>query len=275
MQQTRLEKAIVILNARQLRPESASHIGDIDARALLIVTVVYLLAMLSIPLQRTDAIIWFAVYPIISAPLAHIPYERLFRNSLYVLPLLVFIGIFNPFFDRTPAFTVFGLTISNGWISFISILIRGLLATQALLLLIHVAGFNEICEALRRIGFPTVIVTQLLMVYRYLQVLLQEALTMQRARMARSYGRDSLKASFRASSWGSFVGQLLLRTIERGRRINMAMKARCFHGSLSVVPSSRWDTADTVYCLIWVPLILALRFLDITTLLLALLPLNS
>ena len=264
---TRLEKAITILNARQAKPDVMSHIGGIDTRALLIVTVVYLVAMLSVPLQRTDAIIWFAVYPIISAPLAHIPYERLFRNSLYVLPLLIFIGIFNPFFDRQPAFTVFGLTVSAGWVSFLSILIRGLLATQALLLLIRVAGFNEMCESLRRLGFPAVIVTQLLMVYRYLEVLLQEALTMQRARQARSYGRDS----FKASMWGPFIGQLLLRTLERSRRINMAMKARGFRGSLSVSAPTRWDTAATVYCLIWIPVILFLRLADITTLLLSLL----
>lgn len=266
MKPTRLEKAITILNARQMKPAEPSHIGDIDVRALLIVTVVYLVAMLSVPLQRTEAIIWFAAYPIISAPLAHIPYERLFRNSLYVLPLLFFIGIFNPIYDRRPALIVFGITVSAGWISFISILIRGLLATQALLLLIRIAGFNEMCEALRRLGFPGVIATQLLMVYRYLSVLLQEALTMQRARMARSYG----KSSFRASMWGQFVGQLLLRTIERSRRINMAMKARGFKGSLSTSPPSHWDTAATVYCLIWILVILALRFLDVSTLLLTL-----
>lgn len=89
MKQTRLEQAITILNARQLKQGETSHIGDIDSRALLGVTVVYLVAMLSVPLLRTDMIIWFAVYPIITAPLAHIAYERLFKNSLYVLPLLI------------------------------------------------------------------------------------------------------------------------------------------------------------------------------------------
>lgn len=249
-----------------MKPDERSHKGDIDARALLIVTVVYIVLMLSVPLNRTDTIIWFAVYPIISAPLAHIPYERLFRNSLYVLPLLFFIGIFNPIYDRQPAFIVFGVTVSAGWISFISILIRGLLATQALLLLIRVAGFNEMCDAMRRLGCPEIIATQLLMVYRYLSVLLQEALTMQQARMARSYG----KSSFRASMWGQFVGQLLLRTIERSRRVNMAMKARGFNGSLSASPPSHWDTAATVYCMIWIPCIFALRFLDVSSLLLTL-----
>lgn len=266
MKQTRLEKAITILNARQMKPDTSSHIGDIDVRALLGVTVIYLVTLLSVPLQRTDIIIWFAVYPIISSPLAHVAYERLFRNSLFVLPLLIFIGIFNPIYDRTIAFSVFGIAVSAGWISFISIVIRGLLATQALLLLILISGFNEICEAMRRMGCPGVIVTQLLMVYRYLSVLLQEALTMQRARMARSYG----SSSFKASMWGAFIGQLLLRTIERSRRVNMAMKARGFNGSLSASTMSRWDTTDTVYCMIWIPVFFILRFIDIPTLLLSL-----
>lgn len=263
---TRLEKAITILNARQLKPGERSHIGDIDPRALLLVTIVYLVAILSVPLQRTDVIIWFAAYPIISAPLAHIPYERLFRNSLFVLPLLIFIGIFNPFYDRTTAFIIFGINLSTGWISFISILIRGLLATQALLLLIYISGFNDMCEAMRRLGVPSIIVTQLLMVYRYLTTLLQEALTMLHARQARSYG----KTSFKASMWGPFVGQLLLRTIERSRRINMAMKSRGFNGSLSSSPDMHWTTADTVYCLVWIPVFFVLRFIDVSSLLLTL-----
>ena len=106
MKPSHLEKAITVLNARQMKPAEMSHIGDIDPRALLLVTVVYLVAMLSVPLQRTDMIIWFAAYPIISAPLTHIAYERLFRNSLNVLPLLIFIGIFKPIYHRIPAFSI-------------------------------------------------------------------------------------------------------------------------------------------------------------------------
>ncbi|MDE6021959.1 MAG: energy-coupling factor transporter transmembrane protein EcfT [Muribaculaceae bacterium] len=266
MKQSHLEKAITVLNARQMKPDTPSHIEDIDARALLGVTVVYLVTLLSVPLQRTDIIIWFAVYPIISAPLAHVAYERLFRSSLFVIPLLIFIGIFNPIYDRTIELSVFGIDVSAGWLSFISIVVRGLLATQALLLLIRVSGFNDMCEAMRRIGCPGEIVTQLLMVYRYLSVLLQEALTMQRARLARSYG----SSSFKVSMWGAFIGQLLLRTIERSRRVNMAMKARGFNGSLSASPMSRWDTADTVYCMIWIPVFFILRFADIPGILLSL-----
>lgn len=267
MKYSRLEQAIVTLNARQLRSVGDSHIAGIDPRALLGVTVIYLLTLLSVPVVHTDRIIWFAIYPIVSAPLAHIVYERLFRNSLYVLPLLIIIGIFNPLFDRAEAFRVGAISVSVGWLTFVSIVIRGLLAFQALLLLIRVAGFNEMCEAMRRLGVPVVVVTQLLMVYRYLTVLLQEALSMQRARMARGYGR----ASFRVSVWGPFIGQLLLRTLERSRRIYMAMQSRGFNGSLSACGVSHWSTADTVYCMIWLPVMLFLRYCDVSNLLLTLL----
>lgn len=266
MKPGRLEKAIVILNTRQMRACEESHISGIDSRALLGVTVLYLVALLSVPLVATEKIIWFAVYPIVTAPLAHIAYERLFRNSLYVLPFLILIGVFNPVFDTATAFTVGGINVRTGWLTFLSIILRGLLSVQALLLLIRVSGFNDMCEAMRRLGVPAVIVTQLLMVYRYLSVLLQEALAMQRARIARGYG----KTSFKASLWGAFVGQLMLRTIERSRRIDMAMRARGFNGSLSVGSHTSWTTTDTVYCMVWVPVFLILRFCDISSLLLAL-----
>ena len=264
MKSSRLEQAIVILNARQMAADNDSHIADIDPRALLLVTFFYLIAMLSVPVRSTGMLIWFAAYPIITAMLAHVDYSHVFRSSLYVLPLLAVIGVFNPIYDRSTAFMACGIAVSYGWISFASIIIRGLLSVQALLLLIHVAGFNPLCEAMRRLKVPRVLVTQLLMVYRYLAVLLQEALSMHRARIARGYG----KTSYSPSMWGPFVGQLLLRAIERARRINMAMKARGFSGSLTVSAPRRWTVADTVYCLAWIPVISIMRLADLSAILL-------
>lgn len=262
MKATRLERAIITLNARQLAAQDESYLAGLEPRALLVVTVVYLAVMLSVPLQAPGMIIWFAVYPIITAPAARIAYERVFRNSLYVLPFLVLLGIFNPLYDTAPSFGVGNIVISRGWVSFTSIVLRGLLAAQALLLLIYVCGFNRMCEAMRRLRMPSVLVTQLLMVYRYLSVLLAEALSMQRARSARAYG----KTSYKASMWGSFAGQLLLRSIERSRRIDMAMKARGFDGSLVVSAESRWRTPDTVYCLVWACVFALLRCCDLSAL---------
>lgn len=260
-----LQQAINTLNRRQTASAEGSHIGDIDPRALLVVTVVYLVAMLSVHPEQLGMLIWFAIYPIVTSPLAHERYERVFMQSLVILPLLIVIGVFNPIYDHRLAFTVIGLKITTGWVTFVSIIIRGLLSMQALLLLIKVCGFIGFCNALRRLGVPKALTTQLMMLYRYIGVLMEEALDMQRARVSRGFGRKS----YPIKMWGGFVGQLLLRTLERSRRINNAMLARGFSG---VVPDSyrteqHWQTADTVYCLVWIPIILFLRYVDLSNLL--------
>lgn len=265
MRPGRIEKAILILNARQLALTDHSHISMIDPRAVLAVTLLYLISMLSVPLTSPGMLIWFAVYPIVSAPLAHVAYEKIFLRSLYVLPFIAAIGVFNPILDHTSAFSIGGMTVTKGWISFISIIIRGLLSVQALLVLIYVVGFNRICDALRAFGMPRAMVTQLLMVYRYMMVLLEEALAMQRARAARGYGRNS----YGASMWGRFAGQLMLRTIDRSRRINKAMIARGFDGSMTWKRREHWQLADTVYCLIWIIVFTVLRVADLSGLLLS------
>lgn len=257
-----LQRAIDTLNRRQSASATDSHISDIDPRALIAVTVVYLLAMLSVAPQRIGMLIWFAIYPIITSPLAHLRYEKIFKQSLYILPLVIIIGVFNPIYDQRELIEVIGVKISAGWVTFLSIIIRGLLSMQALLLLIQVCGFIGFCNGLRRLGVPSVLTTQLLMLYRYIAVLLEEALQMKRARAARGYGRDS----YPIRMWGDFVGQLFIRTLERSRRINMAMMARGFSGTMpdSLARSRRWETADTVYCMVWIPVILFLRYADLS-----------
>lgn len=262
MKQPRLQKAIIALNGYYLCDDDRSHISDIDARALLIVTSLYITAMLTVPLQQLDRLIWFGVYPIVTAPLAHESYSKIFRQSLYILPLLILIGIFNPLYDRATAFTVGNVIVSRGWISFISIIIRGLFAFQALLLLIKVKGFFSFCSSLASLGMPQVLVTQLLMLYRYLSLLLSEALAMHFARSSRGYRASGYKLK----DWQRFIGQLLIRSIDRARRIHLSMKARGFLGKLPTKPQQKWTTADTVYCLIWSMLIIFLRFYNLSSL---------
>lgn len=248
---------------RQSASSQVSHISDIDPRALLCVTVLFLVAMLSVPVTNPGMIIWFAVYPVISAPLAHIAYERLFMKSVYILPMLLLIGVFNIFYDHQTVFHIWGVSISVGWLEFFSVMVRGLLSVQALLLLIYICGFNEMCRSMRAVGVPGMITTQLELVYRYLIVLLEEAQTMSQARACRGYGRKS----YGMSMWGAFVGQLLIRSIERSRRIHMAMLSRGFSGAMPMSGASRWTTPDTVYCIVWINVFAVLRFVDLSKLL--------
>ena len=258
---SKLEKTLTALNRLEYSSSLDCFMHDVDPRAKLLVTLAYLIAVLSFSLHALAPIILFAIYPVLASSLSAVSYTQILRKSLYVLPFIAFIGIFNPIYHTSTDFTVGGVDVSYGWVEFISICVRGLLAVQVVLLLIMTTGFYGICRALSALGLPSIFSSQLLLIYRYIFVLVQEALSMERARKARSYGRKT----YSLRMYGIFVGQLLLRTVERARHIYNAMESRGFDGSIpiSIGHTSRWHTRDTLFLIIWIALFLAGRFLNV------------
>lgn len=254
-----IDKALVTLNdVERTSSRSTSAMSIRDVRAKLIVTVAYLVAVLSFPLDNLGGIIIFAIYPLVGCSMADISYGRVLRLSLYTLPFIAFIGIFNPLFDHRPMLHVGTVAISEGWIQFLSIIVRGLLSVQATLLLILSSGFISVCRGLKGLGLPDIFATQLFLLYRYIFVLLQEARSMQMARTARGYGRTSYGMRF----WAVFVGQLLLRTADRAERLHRAMLSRGFCGMFPLSHPLRWQWSDTLFVIVWTALFVAGRLCD-------------
>lgn len=252
-----LEKALDAINTMS----RSSRVSGIDPRIRLIVTLLYIGVVLSVPMLDPARLIWMFIFPILTAEISGVGYGRVFIRSLYVLPLIVLIGIFNPVMDRETFWIIDGVSISRGWVSFISIVLRGLLSLQALLVLIMSQGFYDVIRALDRLGCPSILTTQLMMVYRYMGVLLQEALTMHRARAARGFGRKS----YPLKQWGTFVGQLLVRSIHRSRRIDDAMVSRGFTGTFHWGKSQGAPSvASWIWLFAWGCVFTALRLVDFT-----------
>lgn len=251
----KLEKTLISLSALQSAKRSDSRT---DSRVSLLLTLVYLGLMLSVPLGDLSTIILFGIYPVAAAMDIEGGYGKIFRSSLAVLPFVLFIGIFNPIFDRTVEFEAFGIKISHGWVTFVSILVRGIFAMQALLILIHKEGFYGMCGAFRRLGVPSALTNQMMMVYRYMQVFLTELLAMRRARAARSFD-GSRRLGLRM--WATLIGQLLLRTFDRARAIHNAMLARGFRGEIPTrTRKVKITPASLIIPVLWTALFLILRF---------------
>lgn len=255
----KLQQVLCELDAMERTAQGHSPLHSLDARAKLLVTVVFLATMLSVPLDRLSEILLYSVFPILSAAMGGVSYAAIFRRSLVVLPFVALIGLFNLFYDREPLFFIGGVAITGGWVSFLSIVLRGLLSVQALLVLMATTGFYNLCRSMQRLGVPSLFTAQLLFVYRYLYVLIEESLALSRARDARSFGRKS----YPLKVWGTLVGQLLLRTFDRAERIGRAMYARGFTGR---IPSccfgrSEWESRDTVYLTLWSTALILMRVL--------------
>lgn len=252
---SKLESALISLNS--LCKPVERHISAVS---LFIVTICYLISVLSIPLSEPQNLIWFAVYPIILSEMSGIGFRKLFFKSLWVLPFIIVIGIFNPFIDTERAFNIGKIPVSCGWVSFFSIILRGLLSVQAVILLAKCSGFYDMCNAMRRLYFPQILITQIQFTYRYMMVITEEALGMDRARKARGFGRKT----YPLSMWGRFVGQLLIRSYERALRIHRAMLSRGFNGTLPESSPSKMNNASLVFLIIWVILFVVLRFISIS-----------
>ena len=256
---SKIEKTISVLQQMQ---QTAETPGSLHPLCILAITVVYLVAMLSVPPDALAMLLWFAIYPIVMSAVIGRSFSRIFAGSLVALPFALLIGLFNPVYDTRIMFTIGGVAISHGWVSYISIIVRSMLSVQALLILIWSGGFIGMCRSLESVGVPAFLTTQLMMVYRYLTVLLQESLDMTRARRARGYGRRHLDLRM----WGAFCGQLFLRTVNRSEAIHRAMLARGFTGRLPHYRSGRrrCSRTDTLALLLCCAVFAAMRLVNLS-----------
>jgi cobalt/nickel transport system permease protein len=207
-----------------------TFIHKLDPRMKIIVSFAFILFVVSMPKYELSALIPFFIYPVFLLAGGDIPLRAIAKKILFVSPFAVFIGVFNPLFDRSVLITPMGVPVTGGWISFLSIIMKFILTVSTALLLIAVTNFPGICEALARLKLPKIFVIQLLFLYRYLFVLLQESLRMIRAREARSFGTRGKEIK----TFIKIISVLLIRSIERAERIYQAMVSRGFRGEIKV-----------------------------------------
>ena len=257
------QKAIIYLNSSQVSTGKDSLSGNLNPNSVLIVTFLYLFFLLSVPIEQTDSIIWYAIYPIIMAPFSGLSYSNIFKKSLYVLPFIIIIGVFNPFFDHREAFKIGNFTVTLGMLTFLSLTIRGLLAVQAILILLRISGFFGLCNSLRKIGLPRILIIQLMLTYRYISVFLEEIMAVQNSIRSRGYGKRALSIKL----WTPVVGSLFLRSLDKSKRIYNAMLSRGFDGYIPLNTKNLWNFHDFVFTFIWTIVFICLYYFDISALL--------
>jgi len=217
----------------------------LDPRAKVAATMLFAVGVVSFPKYEILSLLPFFLLPVLVAAVGDIPAGFIARKVVAVSPFAVFVGIFNPIFDPSTVAIAPGVPVSAGWVSFASILLKFALTISAALLLIATTSFPGICRGLRRLGLPALFVSQLLFLYRYLFVLMEEAMRVVRARDMRSFGDRGAGARV----FVRIAGTLFLRTVERAERIYGAMLARGFRGD---VPSMRRETlrlSDAIFVL--------------------------
>lgn len=235
-------------------------IHRLDPRVKLLVTFAYIFTVISFPKYDLSGLIPLLFFPVVLLIAGDIPAGFILRKILLVSPFAVFIGIFNPLLDRDPLLHLSGLPVSGGWLSFASVIMKFLLTISAALLLIATTSFPGVCHALRRLGLPEVFVAQLMFLYRYIFVLMEETMKIVRARDIRSFGNRGRDMK----TFTSLISMMFLRTMDRSERIYQAMLSRGFSGDLVSARKYALSPGDIFFAIGAVSVFLFLRNYNIS-----------
>lgn len=243
----KIESAFLDIGALDTLACGDSPIHRLDPRVKVLATFGFVVCIASFDRYEVSGLLPFFLFPAVLIAAAGLPLGFLLKKLLLVAPFAVCIGMFNPFFDPQTLIHIGTLEISGGWVSFASILLRFALTIGAALVLIATTSFPGVCMALEKLGTPRIFAVQLLLLYRYLFVLVDEGLRLVRARSLRSFhgrGKD-------LKTFGYLTGQLLLRTLDRAQRIHLAMLCRGFTGDIRMLRRLRIGAAEAFFLLFW------------------------
>ena len=255
----KIESAFFDLSYLEDLANGTSGIHRLDPRIKVLIAIFFVVCVVSFNKYSISAMLPFVLFLAAVMGMADIPANFLLKKLLLVSPFAVMVGIFNPFLDQQPMLQIGSFMVTGGWLSFLSILLRFSLTVSAMLILVATTGFNAVCMAMVKLGMPRIFAVQLLMLYRYIFVLIDEGLRMYQARTLRSFESRGMGMK----TYGHMAGQLLLRTIDRAQRIHLAMICRGFDGTIRLHQSLTVTARDLLVLAGGCSILLLMRSYDL------------
>lgn len=240
-----------------------SPIHRLHPLSKLIVTILYITLVVSFSKYDLTGLFVMVLYPVLLYQAAGIPLSLCFYRLRVVLPLVCAVGLANPFLDRLPVMRLGSMVITGGMVSMVTLMLKGIFSLLASFLLIATTPMDALCAALRKLHVPGILVTLLLLTYRYIGVMLEEVAIMNDAYKLRAPGQKGIHIS----AWGSFLGQLLLRSMDRAEELYGSMRLRGFQGEFYYADVPPCRMGSIVYLLLCTMLFLIVRFVPVATLL--------
>lgn len=193
----------------------------------LAVTAVFIFTTVSFPKYDLTGLIPFFLYPVFFFQVTGLSLKKCLKTTGFVLPVILLTGIMNPFLDKVPVNIAGLFSLRSGVISLFTLMIKGILCLSASYLFAETTKVDEMCATLRRIHVPKIIVTVFLLTWRYIFVMKEEVKLMLEAYHLRAPDQKGIHYS----AWGSFLGQLFLRSFDRADELYQAMILRGYNGN--------------------------------------------
>jgi cobalt/nickel transport system permease protein len=254
--------------------QGTSPIHKLDPRLKLLATLAFVLVVTTTPPGNWIVFAMLAALAIAVTLVAKVPLVEGLKHSAIALPFAGMVAISLPFtqagevlwswqpfsFAHGGPFG-FTLTITDaGLVVFATVVLKAWLSVMVSGLMVATTPFPDLLQAMRSLHVPAVLTATISFMYRYLFVLVDEAMRLQTARAARSVGTGRT-VWWRARVLGRMIGSLFIRSYERSERIYAAMLARGFAGEVRTLTHLTWQAGDTRATLVWVAVLAAIAVL--------------
>ena len=240
-----------------------SPIHVFEARLKLVLVLIFIFTNTLLPMKAWPIYILMFSLVLAGEILSEMGVGYVLKRSILALPFAL---AALPLLFTLPGSSLFNFTVGTWELSisqaglerFVGIALKSWISLQAAILLASTTTFPDLLFAMRAIRIPRLLVSVFGLMWRYLFVLVDEALRLMRARTARSGQSDQpgLKSggslAWRARVTGGMAGNLFLRGLERSDRIYMAMVSRGYDGEVRSLPMPRISPMD------WLVLVLGL-----------------
>ncbi|MCK4777518.1 MAG: cobalt ECF transporter T component CbiQ [Actinomycetia bacterium] len=197
------------------------------------------------------SVLWF---------LSKIPVLHVLKRVVLIVPFVLCIAIFIPFFK--PDIVGGGYNLGNihisssGLLVLWNVMIKSFTSIISIILLSSTTPFPELLKGLEKLKTPTLLINMVSFMYRYSFVFMEEARRMKNARDSRNFGGKWL---WHSNVIAHMIGTLFLRSYERAERTYFAMLSRGYSGEIRVLHESKIKPTDFVFLVFILALLAALR----------------
>jgi len=227
-----------------------SFVHKLDPRTKFVAVLAFILAVTLIPPTRwpTYAVYFFLIATLIL--LSRVPILYVLKRSLVIMPFVLLIAIFIPFFKEGEVAGSYNMWLWQVSVTYSGLqvlwntLVKAWLSILSLVLLTSTTRITSLLEGLEQLRMPRVMVMILSFMYRYIFVLVDEVMRMRQAMESRNCGGSSLR---QLRTIGNMIGTLFIRSYERGERVYTAMLARGFDGHSRTLNRLNFRSADACF----------------------------
>lgn len=228
-----ISKAISNIRKIDELGDKYTMIHKIDSSIKIIVTIIYVIKVLSIKQFIISDIISIVLYPLILFKFGKVPVKFILKKVLFILPLILGLSVINLIIDFSYSEIYFSVLL----------LFKCIFTLIGALLLMVTTGINNLAFGLKKLKIPNILIMQILMLHRYIILMMEECYRVKSAYELRTLGEKSMTMK----DYGRIIGQMLLKTIDRSEKVYEAMKLRGFDGDLYINSNKKVGCIDFLY----------------------------